>query len=321
MRIFLSVVLVILLFPLSGFAKKIIVEAPSLCCEIEKVVGNAIYLIVTDEECPAGRGYLEAEVSSETEDVVVYVNNKIKNKQKVDKVIDTDRLNEIFEKANELAESTPLPKAIQEDEFPENAVKTAEKYKVLRETVIEDQILELAEEFKKGPLGEYFPEEKEQDVKKSKIKKLKGHERLYVFISRSIPMATLQNYAVAIESLGDPRVIMVLKGMSDSLGLDRIDDALNFSKEILKKNADCFSEECQHFEKVSIEIDPRLFSRYSLKKVPAFVYTNNANSDSAASYLVYGDFDLAYMLEKMNETAKNNRIDNVISALKNNFYN
>jgi hypothetical protein len=47
--------------------------------------------------------------------------------------------------------------------------------------------------------------------------KLGSDERIYLFISSSLPLQTVRNYAASVARLGDPNIIMVMRGFIEGM--------------------------------------------------------------------------------------------------------
>ena len=157
-------------------------------------------------------------------------------------------------------------------------------------------------------------------------------ERIYVFISSSMPIATLRNYAADLDRLQDPNITMVMRGFVDGIKLIR--PTLEFIQKVLIKDPGCdpSSEKCEAYH-ITINIDPLLFQRYGVNKVPAIVYAKGVNpvdpglsegiKDNApgvAAYMVTGDVSLAYGLDKIYSERSSPQLYNVIRKLRAGFY-
>lgn len=120
-------------------------------------------------------------------------------------------------------------------------------------------------------------------------------DRVYLFVSSSVPFATLRNYAADIVKLNDPRFILVLRGFVG--GAKRIGPTASFIAEVLKANPDCAlnqKEECAMRE-IPFIVDPTLFRKIGIEKVPAVAFLP---SNKQMPLIVYGDASLGYALEQ-----------------------
>ncbi len=166
--------------------------------------------------------------------------------------------------------------------------------------------------------------------KKTPIKnRLSGSERIYLFISSSVPEATLRTYMAQIAGIGDPNIIVVMCGFID--GMKYIGPTLEFIQKLLEKNPAC-GQPCGLYG-VNVEVDPLLFRRYGVLQVPAVVYVPDIdvavsgasegleqNAAVARSYAFYGDVPLAYALRRINEEAKSASLAALIKEFHHGFY-
>lgn len=151
---------------------------------------------------------------------------------------------------------------------------------------------------------------------------LAGHERVYLFISSSIPMSTLKTYLAMIERVGDPNVILVMRGFIG--GMKTVTPTLEFFQDLIKKAPDCEpnSSECEAF-RANIQIDPMLFNRFSISKVPALVFAanipmveTNESMPESPFFIIEGDAGLDYLLERINREAKSSTLAGLVKAMQ-----
>lgn len=134
---------------------------------------------------------------------------------------------------------------------------------------------------------------------------LQDDERIYIFISSSVPMHTLKSYAQNLDKLRDPHIVMVMRGCIG--GCTKFLPTATFVQSIIAPSDE---------EKLVAEIliDPYLFRYYNIGKVPAIAYAKgigtimDEGSEGLAinlksqpkAYLVSGDVALDYAVEKIN---------------------
>ncbi len=127
--------------------------------------------------------------------------------------------------------------------------------------------------------------------------------KLILFISKSIPIRTLRNYARDLSAFKN--ATMVINGFVESGTYMK--PTLMFINEILKVNPLCKGPECQLYP-VTVEIDPLRFKRYSVNQVPALVHVPQShyleqycNLDllnlKREEVIVVGDASISYMLD------------------------
>jgi hypothetical protein len=142
-------------------------------------------------------------------------------------------------------------------------------------------------------------------------------DRIYLFISESIPLETLRNYARDIAEIGDPRIVMVLRGFVG--GMKHVLPTRRFVLDVLRKDLACDPEirsDCDLYP-VTLVIDPPLFRRYEVGAVPALVYARDMPPsdpptgqglprDTGAKHLwrISGDAGLRYLLERIRDEAR-----------------
>lgn len=135
-----------------------------------------------------------------------------------------------------------------------------------------------------------------------------AHEQLVLFVSASMPMKTLRNYARDLAKVGG---VMVVRGMKN--GLQDYVSGMRFFWDVLRVDKNCNSSTCESFA-TDILVDPILFSMYDIEVVPALVYQPDMKLNSycddislaqKADGIVYGDFYLGYLLEQLEKETKN----------------
>ncbi|MEJ2068527.1 MAG: type-F conjugative transfer system pilin assembly protein TrbC, partial [Deltaproteobacteria bacterium] len=156
--------------------------------------------------------------------------------------------------------------------------------------------------------------------------------RIYLFISSSMPVSTLRNYAADIDRLKDPRITLVLKGFVG--GMHYIKPTIEFIEKILVKNPTCdlSGGECSLFH-VQVNVDPLLYSRYGIQSVPAILYVRGLHSSDpeesegirenasiSDAYLVSGDVSLEYALDLIQKKSRSGQIKRILQDLRRGFY-
>ncbi|MBI1823814.1 MAG: hypothetical protein HYR80_06875, partial [Nitrospirae bacterium] len=148
-------------------------------------------------------------------------------------------------------------------------------------------------------------------------------ERIYLFVSSSIPQRTLRNYVRTIADLDDPNIYIVLRGFIG--GMKTVAPTQKFIGDLIKKNPDCVGE-CPSYQ-VNTIIDPLLFRRYAITTVPSVVYVPFIQMDGAGSEglvenaavsqfdTVHGDAPLDVLLEEINKKRQSGTLEGLISKL------
>lgn len=159
---------------------------------------------------------------------------------------------------------------------------------------------------------------------------LRSDERVYVFISSSIPKETLIQYAKTIDTykLG-ANLIMVMRGCIG--GCVKIKPTLRYVHSIVTADG-----EVKDGLKIQVLMDPLLFRKYKITKVPTFVFAQNVKSQNPelsegldtnlqAQPTIYkseGDWDLEYHLKILQKKSNSQSLANLIKNMqKNGFFN
>jgi len=151
-------------------------------------------------------------------------------------------------------------------------------------------------------------------------------EPLYLFVSSSVPLNTLRSYAAMIDRARTSRIIMVLRGFVG--GMKKIRPTMEFIGEVLKKDPGCNlakekyptrGHKCDSYQ-VNIQVDPQLFQRFGIEEVPALAYlpinVDTAEGRQPEPIIISGDAGLDYLLERINQEAKNAELNSLIAALR-----
>jgi len=149
---------------------------------------------------------------------------------------------------------------------------------------------------------------------------LMPNEKIYLFISSSMPGTTLRNYAQDLDKLRDKNIILVMRGFVG--GIKYIKPTLEFIESIQKKSPSCDpgNSPCDAFN-AGIFIDPQAFDSYGITTVPAFVYVRNEDGgNSTDAYRVSGDVSFEYALEIIEKESKSSQVSNVLKKLRKGFY-
>lgn len=154
---------------------------------------------------------------------------------------------------------------------------------------------------------------------------LRKDERIFIFVSSSIPKTTLRNYARSIDKLREPNIQMVLRGCIG--GCSKLMPTALFVQEIIAPSKD---------EELAVEfiIDPMLYRHYKIQKVPAIVYASGVSvvdldasegmpenlKGTPNAYAVYGDVSLDFALEKIHAKTNNPRILAMLKELRKGWF-
>ena len=145
--------------------------------------------------------------------------------------------------------------------------------------------------------------------------------RVVLFVSESIPLSTLRNYAKSLAKIDG---VMVFRGVKG--GLKKIQPMVQLIADINRQNAHCHGAHCAMLN-TDILIDPVLFRQQNITQVPAIIYQPEFNMVSycerqsmkgitAARSIVYGDASLLGMLETLYGLEKNTELKRWIKQLE-----
>ncbi len=316
--------------PLS--AKEVFVDTPSLCCSVRRVEGANVYIERSPSACPPGTGKARAVVKDDTvQEVALYVDGTYWEKQYIGPAFDTGAVEAMQEKARRLK----LPKGVAKNTFEKQGQAAAEEtHRYYQSDEFQGKLAaerkRLAENVFAVSEQPYYKDYRPAEQGKSRI--LGQNERVYIFISQSVPLETLRRYAADIEKIGDPSIILVMRGFVDGARL--LKPTAGFIAGILKKDPGCelVTGKCSML-RTGVNVDPMLFSRYAIAKVPAVVYVpridilnadmSEGDAKNAAVqdfYALYGDAALDYALERIQAASGRQSVGWLVQALRKGFY-
>jgi len=138
---------------------------------------------------------------------------------------------------------------------------------------------------------------------------LDNGDRLYLFVSSSMPLEVVRRYARQIEGL--PGATLVLRGFIG--GASRVKPTLRYKNKVLADEESCTEATCKTIN-TAMAVDPVLFQRYQIKRVPAVVTVGGLTGAGQCSEgnkdvvkirqknASFGDAPLLAHLEKMAES-------------------
>ncbi|OKY73976.1 MAG: hypothetical protein BM485_16110 [Desulfobulbaceae bacterium DB1] len=224
----------------------------------------------------------------------------------------------VLKEAQKNAQKLQLPNNDQGDTCgcQEKAGKVMEKFNSPDfKAKIRDEQQRLQETIFKDILTESLP----QGDQNSPAETEANEEGIYLFVSSSVPLSTLRNYAAMIDRARTGQVIMVLRGFVG--GMKKIRPTMEFIAEIMKKDSTCdiTKEKCNSYQ-VNIQVDPQLFQRFGIEEVPALAYlpisVGKEEVKQAEQIIITGDASLDYLLERINREAKSADLNTLIAALR-----
>ena len=322
--------------------REVVIYLPDTCTRIEKIEGNKVYL-VREPSCVGAQVIIPVKVhiySSYGDKVKVFLNGKLYREVNVNEDKDLEEVvsklyHEVFSSFNSTSNNqffneTFSPGKNLSKEEKEKIEKSLEKVKerisskefasevdMFKEYITKKTGAEKILSYYKDLYSSGKKDEKKESVgvKGSSNKlKLSSDERIYVFVSSSLPSQVLRNYAKAIEHI-EGNVFFVLRGGIG--GLERIQPTVDWYLNTFKKDATCeFKFEadkvstCEFYE-IPLQLDPYLFRKYKINEVPAVVFVKGFSGDEMIgsyglvfpdkerAWVSYGDTSLWYHLKRI----------------------
>lgn len=308
-----------------------------VCATISKIEGENLYLVSGKGRCKSKM--IPVMVDSDVYQAKVYVDGKMWMEQGLVAAAVPDMEN-MQAQTRVLTDSIKLPDPEKNKEATAAGRKVGEymlsdayQAKVMAEIErIQNDVLPEPDLLKR-----YYPDGK--IPKKAQSGSTLGNgERVYVFISSSMPVETLRNYAISIDRGGDPNLVMVMRGMIG--GISKLIPTMKFISSFLIKDQECLeralrggTEACESYGAEAI-IDPMLFSRYEIYKVPAVVFATGVkpndveasegfegNTTVGNSKTVYGDASLDGILEVIADNTKSKTLEILVKKMRGGYYN
>jgi len=219
-------------------------------------------------------------------------------------IIDSEATKKAMETARELAKTITIP----ENKHSAAGKKAAkETNAVYRSKAFQDKVngYENWEDLVPGAKKA----KKEQEAKDI----LADSEKIYLFLSSSVPEASFQGYMAYLD--GVPEVVPVMKGIVGGLSKENKRERVKWWSKVLKKDTICKEPEarsearCEKF-KIPITIKPAIFNQYEITEVPTLIYTRGDEI-----FQIQGDVGIVTLLEKVNQEAKSSSVTRLIAKI------
>lgn len=146
------------------------------------------------------------------------------------------------------------------------------------------------------------------EEKKQVPGKLAAEEKVFLFISSSMPDETVQAYLEAIAQADEPNLVALMRGFVPG-------KRGKYLIRIIKKDLSCEDQVnpkriCERYE-VPIKLAPSLFEKYGITQVPAVVYESGEDA-----WKISGDSALDYLLDRINRDAHKKSLEGLISTIR-----
>ncbi len=319
----LTIIAVVLSFhPQPALSKTVFIDMPSLCARVEKIEGNRVYVKEAEEPCfMEGPGKATVEVEEEVKEIDVYLNGAYWKKVfTASQPLSPGDIGNILEQSKKYGGTLSVPGSRHGTEatrLAEDVSRFAQSSE-FQERIESERVRLYSEVY-----GRQKDKQQETAKAQGKAGRLSPRERVYLFISSSVPVPTLRHYIQVISDLHEPNIRVVMRGFVGGARL--IGPTVTFLKELLFTDPECDpgQERCPTYG-VEVIIDPLLFRRYRIERVPAFVYvpsitvTDSQMSEGLESngisdhYLVYGDVSIEYALRLFSRERKSSGIEGLL---------
>ena len=315
------IVYLLLMTSLPAFAagKAGYIATPDSCYVPEKVEGESVYLKKAGV-CNGHPG--QAFVQTERQALKVFAEGKFWKEVAVEEMSVPDVAASLAQ-ADRLAGTLTVPKNRHEDEM-KSVAGTLDAY--YRSDEFQGRVRSETERIKSQVFGKSFAKFYPDNVARERKGKLIESERVYVFVSSSMPLHTIRNYVASVARLGDPRIVMVMRGFIGNM--TKIQPTIRFVADALKKDGLCSpaESECAMLP-ANLVVDPLLYRRYAIDRVPAVVFATGVkaenpglsegdikNADVTNSYTLYGDASLEYILQAIGQESGSSSLKKLLAS-------
>ncbi|MBT0663147.1 conjugal transfer protein TrbC [Geobacter pelophilus] len=283
--------------------RQLFIDTPDACYQTERQDGESIYLKAIGT-CAGKPG--RAVISGDRQRVKVFVGGKFWNEQQP-QPLGTPEVSAVLDSADRMTGTIKIPANVAEHEMKQ-AAETLNAYYHSPEFQgrLKSETERITGELFGNTSAKFYPDSKTQAHGK-----LGSDERVYVFISAAMPLQTVRNYAASVARLRDPNVTLVMRGFVE--GMTKIQPTIRYIASVLQRDASCNPADgkCEMLP-ASLAVDPLLFRRYGIDRVPAVVYARGVKAEDAAlsegdakntsiteNHTVYGDASLEYLIEQI----------------------
>lgn len=304
------------------------IDTPDLCTKVQRVEGNRVYL-VSDGSCPkvVGKVAVTTEGGAEAE---VFLNGSFWKRQEAS-VFDLGTVGGMHDRGEQLSRKLTLPGNPHRAPGEARARATDGLF---RSGEFQQRLAREEERIRREVFGgrlQQFYQGAHQSAA-AMAGELPRDERIYIFISSSMPRRTLRNYVRDAARLDDPNVKLVLRGLVG--GMKYIKPTMRFFGSLLVKDEDCDPArgKCEMYGS-ALEVDPLLFRRYGIDRVPAIVFARRVNvvdpqmsegmkrNMSVGEYHVLsGDVSLEHALDRFRSETGSQALQSLVTRLNSGFY-
>lgn len=325
----LFVVLAIVAHAADAELVPVTIDTPDVCVEVERISGNAIYLKRPDRVCSTTwPAKIRIMVGKDVEEIDIYVDGLFFRKQR-NAPFEIGDVSGVMNKAKKASDKMQPPMNEHDAGGFEKAYEINEYYRTdhFQAKVGAEEARLKKEVFGNNVTG-FYPDASSL----AKAGNLSAHERIYIFISSSMPLETVRTYVKAISMMKDHNIRLVMRGFIG--GMRHVKPTMTFIKNLLLEDPSCnpIKGTCTTYD-TQVIIDPMLFARYAIDRVPAFVYTPSisvrdtkmseglsSNAEAGKHVLLYGDVGLDYTIEQIMNETKSVGLEKALKAYRGSFY-
>ncbi len=312
---------------------QVFLDAPSPCYSVDRVLGAKVFLKKKDGNCIEAAGKIPARLPAGLSRVSIYIAGELWKEQDI-RSFNIRDIEAVHTSARVFENVVRVPDAGGKTVENSAAQKMA---KLFHSEAFQNKLREESKRVKRDVFRETFQEgasESGSDDEEKGKDGLSEDERIYVFISESVPLQTLRNLAADLAKGHEPHATMVLRGFVG--GMAEILPTARFISSVQTKDPNCNvldGQECPS-NQVNIQVDPNLFRRYQIEQVPAVVFAQGVNpldhtpgseglQEKAAVgdwFAFFGDGSLKYSLERINRKAQSPGLTGLIKRVSKGVY-
>ncbi len=304
--------------PAPKASQTVFIPAPSPCHVIDVIKNQKIYLKTATKQCIQMLGQVKVTLPRDITSVDIYVDGSFWKKQKVQS-FNQDDVRELMKSSTTMQNTT----VIEENRFSEGGEKRAKALnQFFRSADYQSRLKEETHRIKQEVFNLPVAANAEEE-RTGKGRLLSSQERVYLFISSSMPMATLRNYIRDLDHIGNGNITVVMRGFIN--GMKQAGPTLQFVSEIMVKDPSCRVKESQcPARNINLVVDPLLFRKYSIIQVPALVYVPSQTDldpedseglgEAPPHYALLGDASLEYLLETLHQETQARSIKRLLTA-------
>jgi type-F conjugative transfer system pilin assembly protein TrbC len=291
--------------------REVYITLPNVCHQIEKTEDNRVYLKSPEDPCIQVTSKKKIVLDEKYDTVEIYIDGEYSHDEKVMEGFDMNNVRDYLKRTDE------YKKEIENSDFYRNegwkhneeAEKESKKtYEIYQSDEFQRKMKEETEKLKSGMFAKYSKRAREyyEDRHSGGTGEIAKGNKIYVMISRSVPLQTLRNYVKSIVSM-NLNATMVMRGFVGGAG--KIMPTVEFIMDVIKKDPSCewsITHPCETYD-TGITIDPTLFRVYGIEEVPAIVVARGipvGNATPIEAYVITGDVSIEYAVEKVESKKK-----------------